>query len=211
MAAHSVYSEQRGCILLVITSWRLWCTTASGCLPSSGEPVSTLETHQPVINQRYGEEQAGGGLSPSLTSFRISPSKKDHVGWWSLSRRCWIHRVASLIALCGTVPLGDSHAQGRATLQKWGCGVCVWWGAAGRGACSAWRAHGSLLLRVPRVSSWALSFCVPSGNSQDTPHPTVSQRLQQDSVWPRCTAMCCYIQAFGSWGRRGGWVPWVRR
>ena len=89
--------------------------------------------------------------------------------------------------------------------------VCVWWGAAGRGVCSARRAHGSLLLRVPHVSSWALSFCVPSGSSQNTPHPTVSQRLQQDSVWPRCTAMRCYIQAFGSLGRRGGWVPWVRR
>ena len=47
--------------------------------------------------------------------------EEDSAVWWPLPRCCWSHRATALIALGGTVPVGDNHAQGRLILQKWGC------------------------------------------------------------------------------------------
>ena len=102
------------------------------------------------------------------------------------------------------MPVGDSHAQGRATLQKWGCGVGGGMGERvlpGRFMEASF--YGS---HVCPHEHWA-SVCLP-GTARTLPAP-LFPNVWTDSVWSRCTAMRCYIQASSSLGQRGGgYLEW---
>lgn len=209
---------------MVITTWHSLCTTTCGCLPNSGAPVSTLETQQHFMNHNSQGEGKFGGSSPSLTS-----SHKGHSQMQSPLPRQGLHSLTAppqillkpqsniLIAPGGIHPVGDNHTQGRPTQQKWG-----------------WREEESAAWLEDTEASFqdchftrilnegiSLSVRVKQGNTtaplttswltlppRDTPYRTVSQLRHQDTLWPRCTAMHCYIQvlplAFANLGFRDG-------
>lgn len=193
-----------------MTMGHLLRTTTSGCLPSSGGPVSILETEQPVINHSYGGEEASGGpASPSPLSIsgthNCSPPPRERLCRPMIPPQMLLKPQSNTFnSPRWHCPSGWQSHPGQADPAKmrllagWGGGQCV----------LAWKAHGSLLPRVTHLSSWALSLCVSPRNSQDTPYPTVSQCLHQDTLWPRGIAMCCYMQvyplAFADLGSRGG-------